>query len=132
MFEAPKREIPNIGLTPLIDVVFILLIFVVLAANFDRIRGLKVDLPEASSKYKPKQTKSLVLSIAKDGGYHIEKRKIASGALRSTLQSLRKKHKILLLKADGKAALQHAVRVLDIAAALKFESVSIATKRPAP
>lgn len=130
MFEAPPRPKPTIGLTPLIDVVFILLIFVVLAANFDRLRGLKVDLPEASSNYKPK-VKSLVLSISAKGVYQINKESVPKAALLGKLRSLRKKHSILLLRADGKAALQHAVRVLDFAALLKFESVSIATKRAA-
>lgn len=128
MFEAPKRSTPNVGLTPLIDVVFILLIFVVLAANFDKIRALKVDLPEASSTHQPK-TKSLVLSITKEGVYQIDTKRVQKEQLFRVLKTYRKTHKVLLLHADGKAALQHAVRVLDLASTLRFESVSIATKR---
>ncbi len=129
MFEKPKRETPNIGMTPLIDVVFILLIFVVLAANFDRVRGLKVDLPEASSQHKI-QKKALVVSITSKGRIHIGKAVVSPKTLLSTLHRLRKKHNMLILRADGKSALQYAVRVLDAASTLKFSSVSIATQRP--
>lgn len=128
MFERVQREAPTIGMTPLIDVVFILLIFVVLAANFDRIRGLKVDLPEASSQYKPKK-KALVVSITSKGKIQVGKEMVSVKALLPTLQRLRKKHSMLLLRADGKSALQHAVRVLDAASSLRFTSVSIATQR---
>ncbi len=125
MFEAPKRPTPEIGMTPLIDVVFILLIFVVLAANFERIRGLKVELPTAESvQASPK--KPLILTVGKRGQYQVDGQDVTKQALPSTLQKLRKQHKDLVVRADSKVALQHAVFVLDLAAKLQFQSVSLA------
>jgi len=117
-------------MTPLIDIVFILLIFVVLAANFDRVRGLKIELPAASNTQPPDQ-KPLVVTITEKGELLLQDKPIASKELPSELQRQRKRHKILLLQADGKVALQRAVFVLDQAARIGFEAVSIAAKKVA-
>ena len=129
MFEAPKREAQSIGLTPLIDIVFILLIFVVLAANFDRVKGLKVALPQASNTQSPEK-KLLTITVTKEGVLMWEDKKLTRKQLLPKLKELRKKHSVLLLRADSKVALQHAVYVLDQASSAGFESVSIAAKRP--
>lgn len=131
MLERPKRRRPSIGLTPLIDIVFILLIFVILAANFDRIKGLKVELPKSSSTNKP-PPRSLVLTITAQGRYVLENKSIPDARLFSTLQRLHKTHKILLLRADGKAAFEKAVKALDFAKKIGFEAVSIATQQGSP
>ncbi|MCB9640799.1 MAG: biopolymer transporter ExbD [Myxococcales bacterium] len=125
MFEAPRRSTPEIGLTPLIDVVFILLIFVVIAANFERIRGLKVELPTAESvQASPK--KPLILTVGSRGQYQVDGRDISKKDLTVQLKQLRERHKDLVIRADSKVALQHAVFVLDLAAKLQFQSVSLA------
>ncbi|TNE46529.1 MAG: biopolymer transporter ExbD [Deltaproteobacteria bacterium] len=129
MFESPKREAPSIGMTPLIDVVFILLIFVVLAANFDRIRGLKVDLPEASSQYKPQKRKALVVTITAKGVMQVGDDIVKPEQLEATFKRLRKKHDALLLRGDGKSNLKFTVKVLDAASNVGFTSVSLATRR---
>ena len=127
MFSQPPRKIPQIGLTPLIDVVFILLIFVILAANFDRIRGLKVRLPSARSSKVTKQ-KTLVLTVTALGVYLIEKQRVEPNQLESTLRNWKKKSRTLLLRADRNAAFEKAVKVLDLAKIIGFEAVSIATR----
>ncbi len=133
MFDAPKRPTPEVGLTPLIDIVFILLIFVVLASNFERIRGLKVELPTAESTQTSPQ-KPLLLTVGKRGEYQVDGQDITKKALPSALQKLRKQHKDLVIRADSKVALQHAVFVLDLAAKLQFQSVSLAASdiKPTP
>jgi biopolymer transport protein ExbD len=128
MLERPPKRRPSIGLTPLIDIVFILLIFVILAANFDRIKGLKVDLPQSSATNKP-PPRSLVLTITAKGRYVLDKKTVPEPQLFSTLQRLNKTHKILLLRADGKAAFAKAVKALDFAKKIGFEAVSIATQQ---
>lgn len=128
MFEQPQRKKPSVGVTPLIDVIFILLIFVVLAANFDRIRAMKVNLPESSSQYKP-QKKALVVSITARGQIHIDHQPIPSEKLLSRLQQFRKQHEVLLLQGDSQSHLKTTVKVLDAASHAGFLSVSIATQR---
>ncbi|MEM1010381.1 MAG: biopolymer transporter ExbD, partial [Myxococcota bacterium] len=68
MFNQPDPKTPEVGLTPLIDIVFILLIFVVLAANFDRVKGMPLELPSAShTQNHPPQV--LTLSISQKGQF---------------------------------------------------------------
>ena len=119
MFEKPHRPEVRIGLTPLIDVVFILLIFVILAANFDRIKGLKVALPKASTK-QVAPTKTLQITITEAGKLYLGEKAIQETQLLPQLRILRKKHKTLLLKAASKVALQRAVLVLDTASNAGF------------
>ena len=127
MFEAPPRKTPDVGLTPLIDVVFILLIFVVIAANFDRIRGLKVELPKAESVQQT-PNKPLILSVSEKGAYQLDGRDLSRQELPLRLEVARKQHKDLVIRADSKVALQHAIFALDLASKLRFASVSIAAQ----
>ncbi len=126
-FESFKREQPEINLSALIDIVFILIIFVILAANFQRIRGLDVDLPEADSTT-PSKSEALVVSIPKNGPVDIDGLAVEADSVQAKLRELRKKHDALVLKADGNVALERAVRVLGDARAAGFEAVSIASK----
>jgi biopolymer transport protein ExbD len=59
----------------------------------------------------------------------LDKKTVPEPQLFSTLQRLNKTHKILLLRADGKAAFAKAVKALDFAKKIGFEAVSIATQQ---
>ena len=49
-FDLPRRQVPTINLSALIDIAFILVIFIVLAANFQRIQNVDVKLPRADAE----------------------------------------------------------------------------------
>ncbi len=72
-FRRKPRENVDIGLAPLIDVVFILLLFFVVTTTFTRETQLKVDLPEAASGTPPQQTevKQLEVVIDIEGNYSL-------------------------------------------------------------
>lgn len=126
-FASFKREQPSINLSALIDIVFILVIFVVLAANFQRIRGIDVDLPEADAT-NPSDSEALVVSIPKEGAIEIQGEKVEDDEVQEKLRVLREAFDGIVLMADGDTALSRAVRVLGDARAVGFESVSIASK----
>jgi len=128
MFEAPQQEKLSIGLTPLIDIIFILLIFVILAANFERVRGLKVALPEAG-KTQGIVKKSLHITITKEGHLFLEKNLIQKQNFSRVLHKMRKKFSTLILRADRLVPLRYVVFVLDQASKVGFHSISIATKK---
>jgi biopolymer transport protein ExbD len=130
-FESYTRQTPTINISALIDVVFILLIFVVLAANFDRVREMNIVLPSASqtSEMSPE---SLILTIPFEGPMTIGEEAIPDGELAPRLKELRGKYESLLLVSDGRVDLERAVKVFDQASAAGFTSVSIATRKEAP
>ena len=130
----PERndERVDINLTPLIDVVFLLLIFFMVSTTFDRHAKLKVELPEASAKQTQQQQQSIVLSIDAKGNYFINDRQLVNTSLETLKIALQKtladeKDVPLVLRADAKTPHQAVVRAMDAASQLGLTRLSIAT-----
>jgi biopolymer transport protein ExbD len=133
----PERneERVEINLTPLIDVVFLLLIFFMVSTTFDRHARLKVSLPESSAKASQQQSEPLVLSIDAKGNYFINDRQVVNRSLHTLKQALRKsiaedramKDVALVLRADANTPHQAVVRAMDAASQLGLSKLSIAT-----
>jgi biopolymer transport protein ExbD len=127
-----KEDNVEINLTPLIDVVFLLLIFFMVSTTFDRHAKLKVQLPEASAKMEQKQEEPIVLSIDANGKYYINDRQVVNTQLDTLKKALRKsigdkKDVALVLRADAKTPHQSVVRAMDAASQLGLTRLSIAT-----
>lgn len=125
-FDSFQRPQPTINVSALLDVVFILLIFVVLAANFDRLRELEVQLPGSESTAQIQQ-EALVLTIPLEGPMLLDGQPVVEEDLRARLEALRADYEVLLLASDAKVELERAVRIFDQASVAGFESISIAT-----
>jgi biopolymer transport protein ExbD len=130
----PQRsdERVDINLTPLIDVVFLLLIFFMVSTTFDRHAKLKVELPEASAKPAQQQQDPIVISIDAKGNYFINDRQLVNTRLETLKTALRKtvadKEDVsLVLRADAKTPHQAVVRAMDAASQLGLTRLSIAT-----
>jgi biopolymer transport protein ExbD len=131
----PQRtdERVDINLTPLIDVVFLLLIFFMVSTTFDRHANLKVELPEASATISQQQQEPVVISIDSEGNYFINDRQLVNTTLETLKIALRKtvaekeKDVPLVLRADAKTPHQSVVRAMDAAAQLGLTRLSIAT-----
>lgn len=127
-----KDERVDINLTPLIDVVFLLLIFFMVSTTFDRHARLKVQLPEASTKSQQMQDDPLVLTIDAKGNYYINDRQVVNNALDTLKQALiktvgDKRDQPLVLRADGQSPHQAVVRAMDAASQVGLTRLSIAT-----
>jgi biopolymer transport protein ExbD len=123
----------DINLTPLIDVVFLLLIFFMVSTTFDRHAKLKVELPEASARtQQQQQDEPVVLSIDAKGNYFIDDRQLVNTSLDTLKIALQKtvadkKDVSLVLRADAKTPHQSVVRAMDAASQLGLTRLSIAT-----
>ena len=127
-----KEESVEVNLTPLIDVVFLLLIFFMVSTTFDRHAKLKVSLPESSAKATQQQVEPLVLSIDASGNYFINDRQVVNKTLDTLKQALQKtvgddKDIALVLRADANTPHQSVVRAMDAASQLGLTKLSIAT-----
>ena len=127
-FEQRSKKVPEINLSALIDVIFILLIFVVIAANFDRIRALEVNLPDVNSAPSDIPPKILSITVPVEGPIRVNEVPIDDNELRNHLTKLRETNDTAVLLADGAIALQRAVKVLNDAQAAGFTNLSIATQ----
>lgn len=125
-FDSRRRVTPSINLSALIDVAFILVIFIVLIANFRHPNDLAVTLPEASSS--SSSDSDLIISIPVAGPLRIQGKPVDAAELREVLQLLRPKFQAILLMADEAATVQRAVQVMDEAQGLGYSSVGIATQ----
>lgn len=130
-----KEESVEVNLTPLIDVVFLLLIFFMVSTTFDRHARLKVTLPESSTKATQQQDAPLILSIDAKGNYFLNDRQVINQSLDTLKQAMRKtigddaaiKDASLVLRADANTPHQSVVRAMDAASQLGLTRLSIAT-----
>ena len=131
-FEGARRgaRIPN--LTPLIDIVFLLLVFFLLTAHFVKDETLPVDLPEAVSG-EAGDTKEL-LEIVLDGENHlfVDGRAVAAEKLAPTIRKALtdRASKQVRLRGDRHAEMARVVMVMDAARRAGASGLDIVTQRP--
>jgi len=125
--ERPSRREPTINLSALIDIIFILMIFVILGAHFDRIRAMGVDIPEGDATG-AKAPEVVTVQVPMQGPVLVDGVEVPATALIEHLRARRASVPALVLEADRGLALQRAIDLLDAARTAGFTSVSIATR----
>jgi len=129
----PVEEV-NINLTPLIDVVFLLLIFFMVSTTFDTTSQLKIKLPEASQDeaIKPKQPLYLVINM--EGNFFLNARELSSQKSEALSLALERvldgSDRPIVIQSDAGSPVQSLVTAMDVVARLGLSQVSIATTRP--
>jgi biopolymer transport protein ExbD len=128
----PKRKAvkTDINLTPLIDIVFLLLIFFMLISNFVEEESLNIELPQASSSVSIDENKEIIVSIDKAGLFYINGMKTTKSFLQSQLkgQLETSKTKEVFVSGDKKSSLQDIIFIMDVAKKSGAKSVSIKTQ----
>ena len=131
-----KKHAPlEISLTPMIDVVFLLLIFFMVTTTFSKETQIKVQLPQADGQelenYDKKQV--LMVTIDKSGQYFINDKALKDSSLASLTKELTafsiNKQIPLIINADANAPVQAAIHVLDAAANIGFKNITFATQK---
>ncbi|MDO9575129.1 MAG: biopolymer transporter ExbD [bacterium] len=128
-FEGRKKVRTQLNIAPLIDVVFLLLIFFMLSSHFVTQPGIKITLPAAiTAKLHPEE--DIVISITRDNNLYLNEEEVD---LDNLLDRLREKiedsvKKIVIIKADEKIDLGLAVKVMDIARQAEAEGLVISTR----
>ena len=130
----PSRDKGDIiNLTPLIDIVFLLLIFFMVTSSFkEDERDLKVVLPGAENADPIKDLPEVILvSIRKEGDFYVGNRKLEVEDLRTLFERAKEKNsqQKVMIRADRDVAIQHPVVVLDLCAGMGI-ATSIATSDP--
>jgi biopolymer transport protein ExbD len=124
-------------LTPLIDVVFLLLIFFMVSTSFVQNQALNVDLPQANSDAQPDQDVYINVVVQQNGRYEIDGKVITDLSLvglTNTLRAIVEKTAIqsknlpVVISADASATHQSVVRVMDACAQVGLSRISLATQ----
>lgn len=127
-----RQDNIELNLTPLIDVVFLLLIFFMVSTTFEKQAKLKLQLPDASTEAKVQDQKTVVIGIDAKGHYYINDRQVVNTSLETLKIALKKvtdgKTDIpVTLRADAKTPHQAVVTAMDAASQLGLVKLSIAT-----
>lgn len=131
-FKTRTEEELSVGLTPLIDIIFILLIFFMVTTTFDRNSELKIDLPEAQTETASSDEKSLEVAIDVQGNYFVNRVKVVSTQPKALLLAISKvvgddKTIPVVIKADANTPHQAVVTAMDTVGRLGLRRMSIAT-----
>ena len=130
-----KEEL-DVNITPLIDVVFLLLIFFMVTTTFQKETELKINLPEAEAQAaNDDKTRPLEVIIDAQGRYFIDGKELLNAnaeTLRKALQSVTvgNKDRLVIIRGDSKVDFQAVVTAMDVMSKLGLVKMSIATSEP--
>ena len=124
---------PDVNLTPLIDVVFLLLIFFMVSTTFDKESELSIELPNADGELLQKETLQVEVSIDAKGNYAINSERIINSQIDTLKAAIvkvagEKRDIPMIISADGQASHQSVVAAMDAARQLGFTRLTFATR----
>jgi biopolymer transport protein ExbD len=136
-FRRQLRPATGIDITPLIDVVFLMLIFFMVSTTFTREAHLNLSLPEADAEPVVGDTLPLELVISADGKYAIGGQTVINSEVSAVMAALKQAsggdtQQVLLVTADAATPHEMVVRAMDAAGRLGFSQLSISTQLPEP
>ncbi|HCH27388.1 MULTISPECIES: ExbD/TolR family protein [Psychrobacter] len=134
-FRKPTVEPLEINLTPMIDCLLFLIVFLLLATSFNHFSRLNIILPEAEGVALTEQNNTIEVAVQEDGNYLVNGITLASSneaELTSMLQQEAGSNREMLfvIAADANATHQSVVRVMDVAGKMGFLNLNISTVVP--
>jgi len=132
---ARHRPSPDLNLTPLIDVVFLLLIFFMVSTTFDKEARIRVDLPEAATQDEPVQDNAMEITVDAGGRYYVNQREVVNTEIDTLKRAIDKvsgarRDLPVIINADARATHQAVIKVMDAASQLGFLHMTFAAKQP--
>lgn len=136
-FARRGRQEASVELTPLIDVVFLLLIFFMVSTTFIRETQLKIDLPQAAGELQEIEDGLIEITVDRLGDYAINDRLLVNNDIRTLIRALEEilesnsgNVSRLIVTADANATHQAVVRAMDAAGRVGISRISITTQQP--
>ena len=138
--QAGRHEV-SVELTPLIDVVFLLLIFFMVSSTFIRESQVKIDLPEASGELQEIEGRVIEVTVDRRGEYAVNGRILVNAELGTLVRALQEivqgelaeqaplRDKRIIVTADANASHQSVVRAMDAAGKVGLTRISITTQQ---
>jgi biopolymer transport protein ExbD len=126
---ARESDESEVNLTPMLDVVFIMLIFFIVTASFVKEAGIDVNRPDAATAEK-KERGNILVAITESGQIWIDKRQVDPRALRANIERLHAENPqgSVVIQADEESKNKLLVQVMDAARLAGVFNVSIAAE----
>ena len=123
-----QEEEANIDITPMLDVVFIMLIFFIVTANFVKQAGIDVSRPDAATT-EVQEKANILIAISPNNDIWIDGRRIDIRAVRANIERLHAENPqgSVIIQADKGSTTDTLVKVMDASRAASVYNISIAT-----
>lgn len=129
-FRKKRRDAITPDITPLVDVVFLLLIFFMLSTTFVVSPGIRINLPQAQAEPVRSEQRDLRVKIAAEGVLYVDDQRLSledlverlRGAARTSMDTL------VVIEADENTAHKYVVEVMDRAKSAGLSRLAIATR----
>lgn len=128
-----NQEEIDVNLTPMIDVVFLLLIFFMITTTFKKTSDIDITLPKASAQPSKKTQDPLEITVFADGSYSVNGEQVANQELTTLVDAIRQmasgdSKQPVQLRADGQATHQAVVKAMDALRQLGLTQLAIITE----
>lgn len=135
-FRPRRSEEPEINLIPFIDVLLVILIFLMLTTTYSKFTELELTLPTADAEQMRDRPKEIIISIAADGRYAIDKTTLEDRSVDSIASALAGAapagaNSIVIISADATAPHQSVVTAMEAARRAGLTQITFATQSAA-
>ncbi|WP_147679023.1 ExbD/TolR family protein [Algibacter pacificus] len=122
-FRGRNKVSPEFNMSSMTDIVFLLLIFFMIASTLVTTNAIDIILPKASGKTENK--KSIAVSIKKDLTYYIDQKRVGESVLENELMAAlsKKEEPTIVLRAEKSVPVENVVKVMDIANRNRFKVI---------
>lgn len=121
----------EIMMTPMIDCVFLLLVYFLVATSFTKIeKDITITLPEASkSSVKESESNEIIVNVRKNGVYVVKQRQVELNMIEDMLKEAKEKHEkpVVVIRGDEHALHLDVVKVMNSCLKAGITNVSVAT-----
>ena len=135
-FRHGSREEPEINLIPFIDVLLVILIFLMLTTTYNKFTELQLTLPTADTEAMKDRPREIIVTVAADGRYAVNKTAIEGKTVADMASALREaatagKDSVIIISADAMAPHQSVVSVMEAARRVGLQQITFATQSAA-
>ncbi len=129
-FRKKRRDVVNPDITPLVDVVFLLLIFFMLSTTFIVSPGIRVNLPQAEAEAVRHEKRDLRIKVDANGYYYLEDQRMSPEDLDGRFEDAARADRdtMVVIEADEQTQHKHVVDVMDRAKTAGLHRLAIATR----
>jgi biopolymer transport protein ExbD len=134
-FRKKQEEVLDVNITPLIDVVFLLLIFFMVSTTFNKESEIQIDLPTASGQPTKKPKFVLEISIDNLGRYFVNNRRLRDNKLETLILAIKetvgdKKNPHIIINSDKDSTYQSVMTAMDAVRRSGMNKFSLTVKQP--
>ncbi len=132
-FRPRRRDEPEINLIPFIDVLLVVLIFLMLSTTYSKFTELQLTLPVADVEQQRDRPREIIVAIAADGRYAINKTAVEDRSVTGLTQALAAaavagKDSVVIISADATAPHQSVVSVMEASRRAGLSQITFATQ----